>query len=60
MSAITRARLDPRATQRTWYSVSSTVTGSVESCPWITMPRESPTSSMSTPASSEIAAKLAS
>jgi hypothetical protein len=36
------------------------VTGSVEACPWITMPSESPTSSMSTPASSQTRAKLAS
>jgi hypothetical protein len=54
-----RAEL-PRATHWTWYSVCSSVTGRVESCPWITIPRESPMSSMSTPASSEMRAKLAS
>ena len=59
-SASTRACELPRATHLTWYSVCSTVTGSVESCPWITMPRESPTSRISTPAASESAAKLAS
>ena len=60
MSARTSALALPRATRRVWYSISSIVTGSVESCPWITMPRESPMSRMSTPAASEIAAKLAS
>ena len=60
MSAMTSARSLPRATQRTWYSVSSTFTESVSSLPWITMPSESPISSMSTPASSERRAKLAS
>jgi hypothetical protein len=60
MSAMTSARCDPLATQFTWYSVASTVTESVSSRPWITMPRESPMRSMSTPASSESFAKLAS
>ena len=60
MSPMTSARLAPRATQRTWYSISSIDTGSVESWPWITMPSESPISRMSTPAASQRPAKLAS
>jgi hypothetical protein len=51
---------EPRATMPTWYSICSMVTGSVLSCPCTTMPRESPTSRISTPAASQSAAKLAS
>src|SRR5512134_3757129 len=44
----------------TWYSICSRVTGSVLSWPCTTMPRESPTSRISTPACSLSLAKLAS
>ena len=42
----------PRAVARVWCSISSTVTGTVESRPSTTMPRLSPTSSSGMPASS--------
>jgi hypothetical protein len=40
--------------------MSRKLTGSVDSCPWSTLPSESPMSSVSTPALSSSAAKLAS
>jgi hypothetical protein len=40
--------------------MSRSVTGSVDSWPWMTLPSESPISSVSTPAASSTAAKLAS
>ncbi len=51
MSTMTGISGRARATARQWWSMSSTVTGRVVSCPSTTMPRESPTSSASTPAS---------
>ena len=59
-SPTTMARRAPRLTMRQWYTISSRVTGSVVSWPWTTMPRESPTRSRSTPASSRSLAKVAS
>ena len=53
-------RVAPRATQRVWYAISSTLTASVLAAPWTTMPSESPTSSTSIPAASATAARLAS
>ena len=47
---MTSARAAPRATARVWWTISSSVTGSVVSWPRTTMPSESPTSSASTPA----------
>ena len=55
-----KARSVPVATQRVWYVISASFTGSVEACPCTTMPSESPTSSTSTPAASSTRAKLAS
>ncbi len=60
MSATRKARRKPRPTAAQWYTIWSIVTGTVVSWPWITMPRESPTSTRSTPAASTSAAKLAS
>ena len=50
----------PAATDLTWYAISSNVTGNVLARPCKTMPSESPTSSISTPASSSTRAKVAS
>ena len=47
-----RTRRTPRAAARTWWSMSSIVTGTVSGYPSTTMPSESPTSSSGTPASS--------
>ena len=60
MSPTTCERRAPRTTARQWYAISSSVTGSVVSWPWMTMPRESPTSRQSAPASSMSLAKVAS
>ena len=52
MSAITSGRRAPRVTARVRISISSIVTGTVESWPSTTIAAESPTSTMSTPAAS--------
>ena len=52
MSPITSARRAPRTTAFVWWIISSIVTGMVLEYPRTTIPRESPTSRMSTPASS--------
>ena len=54
------AREVERATAAVARSMSSKVTGSVEEWPRITLPSESPTSSMSTPAASRMGAVRAS
>ena len=59
-SATTSARLVARATERVATTISSSSTGSVESCPSMTLPMESPTSSRSVPAASRIRAVTAS
>jgi len=60
MSPTTWARLAPRVTARAWYTIWSMVTGSVDSFPWTTIPRLSPTRRTSAPASSRMRAKVAS
>jgi hypothetical protein len=52
MSATTSGRTAPRVTARVRTSISSTVAGTVESCPSTTIAAESPTRMMSTPAAS--------
>ncbi len=52
MSAITSGRFAPRATHWVMKRISSSVTGTVDSRPWTTMPDESPTRIRSTPAAS--------
>jgi len=59
-STTTNARVAAPATARAGGIMSSIVTGSVVACPCIVFPIESPTSSMSTPASSKIRAVTAS
>ena len=52
MSATTRARATPRVTAPVSMSISSTVTGTVESWPRTVIAAESPTRTTSTPAAS--------
>jgi hypothetical protein len=59
-SATSKACFSTRATAAVWYSMSSTVTGKVESCPCTTMPSESPISTKSMPLASSTRAKPAS
>ena len=56
MSPTNKALLAPRATARACINISSMPTGRVVACPSITIPRLSPTSSTSTPASSSVCA----
>ena len=59
-SATTSAAVRARATARTWYAISSSSTGIVLVSPCTTIPTESPTRIMSTPAVSTTRAKVAS
>ncbi len=52
MSAITIGRFAPRVTHCVMNTISSSVTGTVDSRPWTTIPDESPTRIRSTPAAS--------
>ena len=52
MSATTIGRFAPRVTHCVMNTISSSVTGTVDSRPWTTMPDESPTRIRSTPAAS--------
>ena len=56
MSPTTKVLSHARVTQRVWWTMSSMVTGRVESYPIIVMPSESPTRIMSIPACSVRAA----
>ena len=56
MSPTTKVSLVARVTQRVWWTMSSMVTGRVESYPIMVMPSESPTRIVSIPACSVSAA----